>query len=295
MASANLERGLAHVFGHEGGLSLDPNDRGNWTTGVIGRGELKGTKFGIAAHVYPGLDIRGLTLVEAAEIYRRDYWTRIRGDLLAGGIDVVMLDTAINSGPGRAIQLLQASLGVTVDGGYGPETLGAIGKVRDWAPVIRDYCRRRMSFLRALSSWVHYGNGWTRRVAETEALGIKVYLESLGRSEASIAASAAAEAEAAERSRRRNQGAGATAGTATAADGAVLVDKTAAGAPTVDPAAVPLPRPNPLRVPDLDPAWLDWALGGALLVGLIVVAVFLWRARAQKTRRDAYRSLASTR
>ena len=49
MANANLERGLAHVFGHEGGLSLDPNDRGNWTSGVIGKGELKGTKFGIAS------------------------------------------------------------------------------------------------------------------------------------------------------------------------------------------------------------------------------------------------------
>ncbi|MGD9506928.1 MAG: glycoside hydrolase family 108 protein [Geminicoccaceae bacterium] len=292
MASANLERGLAHVFGHEGGLSLDPNDRGNWTTGVIGKGELKGTKFGIAAHVYPDLDIRGLTLTEAAGIYRRDYWTKIRGDLLASGIDVVMLDTAINSGPGRAIKLLQASLGVSVDGGYGPETFGAIGKVRDWAPVIRDYCRRRMSFLRALSSWVHYGNGWTRRVAETEALGIRIYLESLGRSEASIAAAAAAESEAAEKSSRRNQGAAATAGTATAADGAVLVDQTTDTAP-VDTATVPLPRPNPERVPALDPAWIDWLVGGALVAGLVVVAYFLWRSHRQKVRRDAYRGIAT--
>ncbi|MGV8838982.1 MAG: glycoside hydrolase family 108 protein [Bauldia sp.] len=290
MANANLERGLAHVFGHEGELSLDPNDRGNWTTGVIGKGELKGTKFGIAAHVYPDLDIRGLTLAEAAEIYRRDYWTKIRGDLLAGGIDVVMLDTAINSGPGKAIKLLQASLGVTVDGGFGPETFGAMGKVRDWVPVIRDYCRRRMSFLRSLSSWVHYGNGWTRRVAETEALGVAVYLESLGRSEASVAASAAAEAEAAEASRRRNRNGAATAGTATTADGAVIVDQTTGAA---DPTAVPLPRPNPLRVDQLDPVWIDWLIGGAFVVGAVLVAYLLWRSHRQKLRRDAYRGIAN--
>ncbi len=292
MASANLERGLAHVFGHEGGLSLDPNDRGNWTSGVIGKGELEGTKFVIASHVYPDLDIRNLTLAQAAEIYRRDYWTKIRGDLLASGIDSVMLDTAMNSGPGRASKLLQASLGVTADGGYGPETFGAMGRVRDWVPVIRDYCRRRMSFLRALSSWIHYGNGWTRRVAETEALGIRVYLESLGRSEASVGASATAEAEAAEQSRRRNRNGAATAGTATTADGAVLVDKTTGTAP-VDPATVPLPRPNPERVPALDPAWIDWLIGGAFVVGAVLVAYLLWRSHRQKVRRDAYRGLAT--
>ena len=37
------------VIGHEGLFQNDRDDRGNWTSGKIGVGELKGTKFGIAA------------------------------------------------------------------------------------------------------------------------------------------------------------------------------------------------------------------------------------------------------
>lgn len=34
---------------HEGGFQCDPKDRGNWTGGRVGVGELKGTNRGIAA------------------------------------------------------------------------------------------------------------------------------------------------------------------------------------------------------------------------------------------------------
>ena len=58
----NFERAFEKLIDHEKGLSLDPKDRGNWTTGVIGKGELKGTKYGVSAMSYPHLDIRNLTL-----------------------------------------------------------------------------------------------------------------------------------------------------------------------------------------------------------------------------------------
>ena len=51
MVAENLPAALDETWGHEGGLSLDPNDRGNWTGGKKGSGELRGTKYGIAAHV----------------------------------------------------------------------------------------------------------------------------------------------------------------------------------------------------------------------------------------------------
>ena len=45
------------IIMHEGGWQHDPRDRGNWTGGEVGRGECKGTKYGISAASYPALDI----------------------------------------------------------------------------------------------------------------------------------------------------------------------------------------------------------------------------------------------
>ena len=56
------------VIGHEGKWGNDRRDRGNWTSGVIGKGELKGTKYGVAAHAYPELDIKNLTIDDARKI-----------------------------------------------------------------------------------------------------------------------------------------------------------------------------------------------------------------------------------
>ena len=61
------------VIGHEGGFQADPKDRGNWTSGVVGQGELKGTKFGLAAMTYPHLDIKNLTVDQAKAIYFEDW------------------------------------------------------------------------------------------------------------------------------------------------------------------------------------------------------------------------------
>ena len=43
-------------------------------------------------------------------------------------IEAYLRDSAFNRGPGGAAKILQMALGVTVDGGVGPETLGALRK-----------------------------------------------------------------------------------------------------------------------------------------------------------------------
>ena len=141
MARTSLERSLALVFGHEGGFSDDRHDRGNWTTGGIGSGILKGTKFGFAAMSYPTLDIENLTLAQAAAIYGKDYAAAIRFDSLPAGVDHAALDFAINSGPSRAVIGLQRAVGVADDGEMGPLTLAAVSKA-DPAVVIRTLVRR---------------------------------------------------------------------------------------------------------------------------------------------------------
>lgn len=72
MEVENLSACLAVALKHEGGYSNTRNDPGNWTGGQVGIGALKGTKYGIAAHVYPALKIKNLTLEDAKSTYERD-------------------------------------------------------------------------------------------------------------------------------------------------------------------------------------------------------------------------------
>ena len=82
MADSAFARAFRVVVGEEGGYTTNPADPGNWTSGQCGAGRCAGTKFGISAAAYPGLDIAGLSLGDAQAIYRRDYWDRVQGDAL---------------------------------------------------------------------------------------------------------------------------------------------------------------------------------------------------------------------
>ena len=92
------------LIGHEGKLSLDPKDRGNWTDGNYGRsgGKLVGSMYGVSAMSYPRVDIRNLTLAQAKLIYKRDYWDRVEADTLEPALAFAAFDTAVNAGVGRA-------------------------------------------------------------------------------------------------------------------------------------------------------------------------------------------------
>jgi lysozyme family protein len=173
MASENYAPLFERVLEHEGGFSDDRRDPGNWTGGVVGKGVLKGTKYGIAANTFPNVDIRNLTKDQAREIYRGLYWNAIRGDQLPSGVDWAVFDFAINSGTVRAVMALQRALGLADDGRLGPVTLAAAYRV-DPRKVIAAICDERLAFMRRLKHWKTYGKGWSRRVAETRALALSM-------------------------------------------------------------------------------------------------------------------------
>lgn len=152
------------VIGHEGGYSADPQDRGNWTTGIIGQGQLKGTKFGISAMSYPDLDIKNLTLEQAKAVYRRDFWDRAKGDQYDAAIAYQLFDIAVNNGNGNAIRMLQRASGVADDGQVGSLTIAAV-KALTVTDMIMRMNAERLLFITKLSTWVSYGKGWTNRVA----------------------------------------------------------------------------------------------------------------------------------
>ena len=153
------------VFGIEGGFGANPADAGNWTGGAVGAGELRGTKYGISAASYPTLDIASITLDQAKAIYRRDYWDKVSGDQLPPTLALLVFDSAVNSGPDRAIMWLQAAVGETQDGVIGPKTMAAVEAKRGHGELVQaELEARRIVFLAGLPTWRTFGLGWARRV-----------------------------------------------------------------------------------------------------------------------------------
>jgi len=148
----NFDEAFEILVGHEGGYVNHPDDPG---------GE---TKYGITKRTYPDIDIKGLTLEGAKEIYRRDFWDRLQADSLPESVRFDLFDTAVNSGPGTACRLLQRAVGVAEDGSIGPLTLSAVGRMTAWE-VRAKFNACRLHFMTDLSVWPTFGKGWARRIA----------------------------------------------------------------------------------------------------------------------------------
>lgn len=196
MAKENFSKCMSRVLAYEGGYSNHPSDPG----GV--------TLEGVTQRVYDGyrqrkgLKARPLTAAmrstaawqhERDEIYRLQYWEKVRGDELPAGIDLVVFDGAVNSGPVQSIKWLQRALGVTADGMIGEVTLTAIDACLDDDLLIDDICRRRMGFLRSLKTWSTFGTGWSRRVANVLETGQAWATGSVGPAPVEICPTAKAE------------------------------------------------------------------------------------------------------
>lgn len=154
----SFERAVSFVLSQEGGASHHPDDPG---------GE---TFFGISRRAYPDIPWPP-TSEQAIALYHRDYWTPIRGEELPPGLDLVMLDTAVNHGGARAIRLLQTTLGVTVDGILGPQTLGA-AQVANIPWVVEEFLARRAMVYATLPTFTIFGLGWMRRTMRCLAVAL---------------------------------------------------------------------------------------------------------------------------
>jgi len=170
---ATVSEWIRRIVGHEGeSLSLHRTDRGNWTSGQVGVGELKGSKFGISAMSYPRLDIANLTLEQAADIYITDYLAPLGADRFADGVAYQLLDFAVNSGPSRAAKAIQTEIGVKADGVIGERTRAAVN-ARSETDLIMLVNAFRLNFLaRQPAEWLaKFGPGLMNRMAENLRYG----------------------------------------------------------------------------------------------------------------------------
>jgi lysozyme family protein len=162
----NFDQAFDLTISHEGGFTRNRKDRGNWTSGQVGKGALKGTKYGVSAMTYPHLDIENLTLEQAKEIYRHDFWAKAGCEALPSGVDFLVFDAAINHGINRSLKFLQEAVGAVPDGIFGPKTLKRV-TARPSKDVIREFSARRCVFYAGLHTFPAFGLGWTRRAVTT--------------------------------------------------------------------------------------------------------------------------------
>lgn len=154
-----FETAVEFILKHEGGLSDDAQDSGGLT------------KWGISQRAYPDLDIRNLTREAAIQLYKTDYWDKCRCSELPHGLDLLVMDSAVNQGPAAAIRMLQRAVKTKVDGIIGPTTISvttAAGK----AGIVA-YAARRMYQYGLHPKFSHFGNGWSQRLMECLAIALE--------------------------------------------------------------------------------------------------------------------------
>lgn len=249
MAEGNFPACIAEVARHEGGFVDHPADPGGATNMGITRAvlaEWRGRPVAVA-------EIRSLTRAEAEAIYHARYWLAVQGEALPRGVDLAVLDAAVNSGPGQAARWLQRDLGVVADGRIGRLTLAAAAGAVP-TDLIRRYAARRMGFLQGLRHWPSFGRGWARRVAAVEAAALAM----------AVAGDRAQIRDAADRAQTRAQVAGAAAASAGGGGGLVIMGD------------LPLP-----------------VQGGLVLLALGLCALCLHRAGMARARAAALAALAA--
>lgn len=158
---ADFNHAVIKTLMKEGGSKItdDPDDAGGLT------------KYGISQRAYPNLNIRNLTEADAKNIYKHDYWDKIKGDDITSQVIAEnIFDTAVNMGPRTASRLAQVALDLDpVDGIIGPNTIAALNS-RDKQLFIAEYtlakiaryahiCRNNRSQRKFLLGWINRSLG----------------------------------------------------------------------------------------------------------------------------------------
>ena len=166
----NYQSSLNHVLQSEGLWSDNPADPGGATMKGITLSTYRSWKGN--PHISKE-DLRNISDQEVADIYKQNYWDKIKGDDLPSGVDYAVFDASVNMGVGRASKLIQTAVGVPADGVIGNQTLQAI-KNANPIELINKFSAEKDAFYKSLPTFGTFGKGWLNRVAkvQTEALSM---------------------------------------------------------------------------------------------------------------------------
>lgn len=154
---------------HEGGYVNHPKDPGGETNlGITKRTWAKW----LGRDINEG-EMKELTPEDVAELYKKEYWDRLKCDNLPTGLDFFCFDWGVNSGTGRSAKALQRIISVAQDGAIGPKTLRAL-EDHNAKEVVDLMHSRRQEFYENLTTFETFGKGWTRRNKKALKQSIKL-------------------------------------------------------------------------------------------------------------------------
>lgn len=159
---------LAFVLRWEGGYVNDPIDNGGETNkGIVQKtyDEWRERKH------YDKRSVRDIEDGEVKQIYLEQYWRPSRCQALDFPMSLILFDSAVNHGVGRAVKLLQEVLNVVVDGHFGPVTMAAydfLEECHGTGHIATQYIKAREAFyFRIVESRPEQGKflrGWMNRL-----------------------------------------------------------------------------------------------------------------------------------
>lgn len=140
---ADFSKALSKVLRWEGGFVDDKDDPGGRTN--------KGITQTTYNAYYIG-DVKDITDVQVATIYKTGYWNKIKGDAIKSqSVAELLFDFAVNSGVKTASTKIQALVGVEQDGKIGNITVSAINS-KDARMLFNELFDVRAAYYKAIAA-----------------------------------------------------------------------------------------------------------------------------------------------
>ena len=155
----NLEYGFSTTMLAEGVEFVnDPNDRGGPTKMGLTLGLMKNLRLDLNHDGSVTMDdVYLVTNVVVLDVYRKEFWNRVKADTLPPGQDVQTTDFAFNAGPFRATELLRKSPNIN---GFALHQIAYYLSLADRLPgyvgFFRGLTRRALSVLAASAAICEY-------------------------------------------------------------------------------------------------------------------------------------------
>ena len=170
---------LKRLLRDEGGVSNNPKDPGGLTNkGITLRTYVRYYNESMSSVNLSEYKRKLLNITdeEVQEIYYRNYWVESFSYRLPVGVDYIIFDLAVNSGPSKAIRILQKAVGAGVDGEYGPQTSKKMLEYvneKGVVSLINEIRQLREKYYRSLSTFGTFGRGWLNRLGRVYKYALK--------------------------------------------------------------------------------------------------------------------------